>query len=504
MKTSHLLRFISVLLFKFSTLPWVLIVIVWTFGNPAYAGRTQIAPSAKIVKYSGGNSFGDSISCSGPGVIDVDEFETWIHRRLQGNVVGYGFAISEGGVPVGFGHGGYAQLPVLDNNVPFTYDKKIQVASVSKPITAIALLQLMEKLGVGPDDAIGMYLPESWEKGDGFDSSGITFDDLLTHQSGFEQTIAELINKMGDKLPNPNTWEGLQALVANGVSKAAAASGCPTKNDDDTYKLGDAETPEKDHYGVSCYKNANYALARELIWRMALKNGDLDSAFDEKDPLLQPMASATAYQKYVQDYILAPVGVTGSACKASENPSTRSLMYDIEGNVPFQMLTAGGDAYSDDDSDLLECGPYNWSLSALDLIQVMGKLNCGELLSQSSLEIMHERKMGYSRASNSTTYPDRYFHNGRWFQNRSNVKQALWPQHPDHPANDPAASEEDCEFNGTDLVCPAKGSAKNEIHTCVMEFPNNVDVALVMNSSIRNEPDVNACNVLSDAFDKLL
>jgi len=37
---------------------------------------------------------------------------------------------------------------------------------------------------------------------------------------------------------------------------------------------------------------------------------------------------------------------------------------------------------------------------------------------------------------------------------RSKVQQALWPLHPDHPANDPATSEEDCEFMSPNLVCP--------------------------------------------------
>ncbi len=480
----------------------MLIIMIWLVGAPAFADRAQVVSLSSDHKLHGDNTQDGSKSCFGPGMIDVGEFETWIHRRLAGNVVGYGFAISEGGVPVGFGQGGFAQIPVLGNNVPFTFLTDIQVASVSKPITAIALLQLMEKLGVGPDDAISTYLPNSWEKGDGFDSSGITFDDLLTHQTGFDQTIAQLINEMGDELPNTNTWEGLRLLVANGIPKASAASGCPTKNEDDTYTLGEPETPDEDHYGFYCYKNANFALARELIWRMALKNGDLGTTFDEKDPALLPMISATGYQKYVQDHVLAPAGVTG-ACKGIGDPSTRSMMYDIQGNVPFEMLTTGADAYSNDESDLLECGPYNWSLSALDLVQVMGELSCGELLSPNSKELMQKRKMGFNRGSNSATYPDSYWHNGKWTQKRSKVAQALWPQHPNHPANDPTASEEDCVFNGIDLVCPATGSATNRIHTCVVEFPFDVDAALVLNSDIRNEPDVNACNVLLDAFDKL-
>lgn len=444
----------------------------------------------------------DPKSCFGPGLIDIDEFETWIHRRLEGNVVGYGFAISEGGIPIGFGQGGFAQIPVLENNIVFTFLTNIQVASVSKPITAIALLQLMEKLDVEADDAISTYLPENWNKGKGFDLSGITFDDLLTHQTGFEQAIALLLNEMGDKLPGTNTWEGLQQIVATGIPESVAASSCPKKNEDGSYTLGEPETPSEEHYGVYCYKNANYALARELIAQMALQSGDLGDEFYEKDPALMPMASASGYQKYVQDYVLAPAGVVG-ACQGTGDLSVRTMMYDIDGNVPFEMLTTGVDAHSDEKSNLLNCGPYNWSLNALDLVKIMGELNCGDLLSLESKELMHKRKMGFSQGSNSSTYPDRYWHSGKWTKSRTNVTQALWPQHQDHPANNPSASEEDCVTIGADLVCPANGSATNTLHTCVIEFPHEIDAALILNSNIRNEPDANACNVLHDAFDEL-
>ena len=89
------------------------------------------------------------------GRFDVDDFETWIHRSLAGNVVGYGLAISVAGIPAAVGQGGFAQIPLLDANVLFTHQTDIQVASVSKTITAIALLQLMEKLDITPDDSIG-------------------------------------------------------------------------------------------------------------------------------------------------------------------------------------------------------------------------------------------------------------------------------------------------------------------------------------------------------------
>jgi hypothetical protein len=176
-------------------------------------------------------------------------------------------------------------------------------------------------------------------------------------------------------------------------------------------------------------------------------------------------------------------------------------MYDINGNVPVTMLTAGADAYANDDSDLLECGPYNWSLSALDLVKIMGKLSCGNLLSDDAKAQMNERLLGWHPDSNSASNPGVFWKGGGWTKSRSNAKQALWPLHEDHPANNPGASEEGCAFIGPNLVCPATGPARNRIHTCVAEFPFGIDAALVINSDLRTDPKADACSVLREAFD---
>ena len=431
------------------------------------------------------------------GGIDVQQFEDLIHHGMgdPDNVIGYGFAISQCGEVIGSGQGGFAQMPGPDNpHILFTSLTDIQVASVSKPITAIAVLQLMEKLGVGPDDPISDFLPASWTKGEGFDSDGISFDDLLSHQTGFDQVIADL----GDELPSPNTWEGLQLIVRNGISADVAGSECPTTEDGVVMEGGEG-LPVAGHYGVYCYKNLNYLLAQVLIWRMALDAGDLGPDDDTDDPLEMPEASASGYQKYVQDHVLAPAGVAGT-CTATDIPDNRSLMYDITGFVPFEIFTAGIDAYDNDESDLLECGPYNWSLSAMDLAQVMGEFSCGELLSEDSRNLMRTRKMGFHPDSNS----DRSWHGGYWKQNRSSVAQWLYPLHPDYPPN-ADASTPGCDPEGADLVCKTKGPSEGRIRTCVIEFtPFNVDVALVMNSNFRDDLEKGPCSVLRNAFDQLL
>ena len=132
----------------------------------------------------------------------------------------------------------------------------------------------------------------------------------------------------------------------------------------------------------------------------------------------------------------------------------------------------------------------------------MGKLSCGNMLSNASKTLMNERKLGWHIGSNSATHPGTFWKGGGWTQTRSKVNQALWPLHPDHPANNPGASEAGCALIGPNLVCPATGSARNRIHTCVVEFPFGIDAALVINSDLKSDPKADACTVLLDAFDK--
>jgi hypothetical protein len=111
--------------------------------------------------------------------------------------------------------------------------------------------------------------------------------------------------------------------------------------------------------------------------------------------------------------------------------------------------------------------------------------------------------MGWSPSSNSATYPNRFWHGGDWIKTRTSARQALWPMHPNHPQNDPTAPADECVLVGPNQVCPANGPARNRIRSCVVEFPFGIDAALVINSELKDDPDVSACDVLLEALDKL-
>jgi CubicO group peptidase (beta-lactamase class C family) len=418
-------------------------------------------------------------SCLGPSIVDVEDFADRIERRLlNGNVVGFALAISEGGITAASAGGGFARLPLVDSDedgVAFTATKDMNVFSVSKTITAIATLQLMEALDLEPQDPISDYLPGAWDKGPGFGADGITFEELLTHRTGIEQAIAAQIID-GVELPDTNKWEGLELIVEQGVDSELAATACPTENEDGTWSLGAPEEPEAGYYGVRCYKNANFALARLLIWRMALETGALGPEFAEKGQV----NSAPAYQRYVQQNVLHPAGVSGS-CYPTGAEALRAMAYDIAQNEVPVMLTGGSTTLGQD--GVLSCGPKNWWLSARDLVLIAAELHCGELLSESSRNLMDELKLGWDPGSNEGVNPDRYWHGGAGIWNPV-VTQLLWK-----PENLP----------GTQAVVQT-APAENRLHTCIAKLPYDIDAALIMNSHLRDDPDTDACDVLLEAF----
>jgi serine beta-lactamase-like protein LACTB, mitochondrial len=72
----------------------------------------------------------------------------------------------------------------LDNMVPATGTTVYNVGSVSKAITAVAILQLVEKGKVALDDPIRAYVPSFPEKG-----SPITIRHIMTHTSGIRHYL---------------------------------------------------------------------------------------------------------------------------------------------------------------------------------------------------------------------------------------------------------------------------------------------------------------------------
>jgi serine beta-lactamase-like protein LACTB, mitochondrial len=104
-------------------------------------------------------------------------------------------------------------LAHVEHNVPVRADTVFRVGSITKTITAVAVLQLVEKGLVGLDDPIGKYVPKYPKER----SSVITVRHILTHTSGIRHYHYERGEKEG--LPPQYFASSAEALNIYGVAE---------------------------------------------------------------------------------------------------------------------------------------------------------------------------------------------------------------------------------------------------------------------------------------------
>jgi CubicO group peptidase (beta-lactamase class C family) len=115
----------------------------------------------------------------------------------------------------------------IENNLPMQRDTLFRIASMTKPVTSIAALMLMEEGKLGLDDPITKWAPEFANMKVLHDAQGpldatydaprdITIDDLMTHRSGLAYGFTSVgpiayahQNALGDVLSaghDPDAW----------------------------------------------------------------------------------------------------------------------------------------------------------------------------------------------------------------------------------------------------------------------------------------------------------
>lgn len=123
----------------------------------------------------------------------ADNVDDYIRSQMtERHVPGVALAVIKGGRVVKIkGYG----LASLEFNVPVTVRSAFEIGSVSKQMTAAAIMLLVEQGKVGLDDPVAKYLkntPDTW--------NGVTIRHLLTHSSGVKSYTSldgfELIKRM--------------------------------------------------------------------------------------------------------------------------------------------------------------------------------------------------------------------------------------------------------------------------------------------------------------------
>ena len=308
------------------------------------------------------------------------DVERNLKTALNGHVVGYGYFV---GRDPGFfeGGGGKARVKV-DGDVAFTAHTEITVASVSKLITAIAAVRLLDAKGVSLDAGIGPMLPNDFTAGTFVQH--MTYRQLMSQQSGIK-----------DYGNFPQTYAALQAFYGQTVS--------PTANSQCTGpQPNPVVNPINTHDTTPCYSNYNFAIFRLLLPAI---NGDAQ----EPNPAKRPALLADQYIGLVQRNEFHEVGITGTSC-ATPGDKTYSYTYLYPG-------TKGGFDWGDNS---LICGAAGWYVSVDDMARVMSSLNNndGRVMKPALFQTMKTSSLGFDKTQHNKTdpYPE-YEKNGGWSAN---------------------------------------------------------------------------------------
>jgi CubicO group peptidase (beta-lactamase class C family) len=298
----------------------------------------------------------------------LDEFAAGIENDLDGRSIGYGYAIFQQGNFVRGGGGGIAQP-----GVPFDENTVKDCHSLSKTITAAAMLQALSEGGVSLFAPMWLYLPKDIQDviPPGSQIFNVTFDNLLQHRSGFTTSMN-------------TSW----AQVKNQIQ---AIGGTATPNS--TYR----------------YSNLNYALCRLVMAYVlnepAMRSMEVAVAGHQDGGIgFLNTVTATVYSDYVQKKVFAPAGLgTIHPRPVDATLPVFARYYD------FSNLSAASQFMPD---HRLTVGSEGWALSARQYGQFISALFREKIITGGQLSILQANDRGMFARTGSNGTDTYYNHSG--------------------------------------------------------------------------------------------
>lgn len=218
------------------------------------------------------------------------------------------------------------------NGTKITRDTVFQLASVTKPITAIVVMRLMKGGQLSLDNKARQWLPElpkTW--------SAITVRDLLVHSSGIPDYIANLPVSQIPTLDGFTNSSLLQRF-----------------NNDDKLVFSPGS--------AAAYSNSNYVLLAEIITR----------------------STGQTYADHVSKTVFEPLGMRSSFVVGTEIPASISIAL----NFARQTSTFG--------INLLTFGDIGVLSSVADMEILLRAFRGGQLVDASTVELMTVAQSGYA------------------------------------------------------------------------------------------------------------
>lgn len=234
-------------------------------------------------------AYGKTLKSLDPGFqFDVDLFEQNIRTAFDGVTVGYSYAINQKGKLARADGRGQART-AADGATSQSQFKRMNIASLTKTMTAVAVLKLLDERKVSVDSSIAPWLPADWTRGPGIDA--LTFRQLLTHVSGLGGRDGN--NVLADC---GTSFNALRACVAAGV----------------------VEEDQQDYN----YNNGNFGLFRIMIPYLSLWASPIGQHCNNHPtcPTATDVSTATTYRYYMQCAIFRPMGLSGPANPFDNDP----------------------------------------------------------------------------------------------------------------------------------------------------------------------------------------
>ena len=268
--------------------------------------------------------------CTASACVSLSRLAHGITAQLQGKVAGYVALIGGSRVFAS----GLARTAADPPRLAMGPDVMVNVASVGKMFTTIAVLQSLARHHLSIDSRIAPFLPPDWVKGPGVGT--ITFGELLTHRAGFRLNSGRVFV----------TDNAAREQIRHGIRQA------------------DKQTGD--------YNNINFTIFRDLLPFM---QGARD----------QGPAATRFFVSYVQRRVFDPAGVTDAACAPVRGAV---LMYPPPGagTGPGIPVPAGPSG----------CSGGGWFMTPAGMLKVLdGLIHGHSLLSASQRRQMDGNCLGW-------------------------------------------------------------------------------------------------------------
>ena len=306
-------------------------------------------------------AFAGEVVCDVRSCLDLGLLKQNLVSGLKDKVEGY--ALIVGDLPPAFGGLAQTSSDAPPHGVAMTPQSLSNVASLSKVLTTVALLQALERRKLTIDSKIAPFLYPDWPRGPNIEE--VTFRDLVTHHSGFRGALDPSDPHYPDC--GSTLYSNLKAQIAFGI--------------------------EPENRDIPLYCNSSFGLIRELLPQL---EGRKDIAA-ERDEGKRAKKSAQFYIDYMNEHVFRRVLGASRACKRT-SPSDYALAYASATD------SAPGHEWSD---GTLICGASNWVLSAKDLHALFSALgHGGRLLSEAARTTMSCQRLGFDNEVRPADCPE--------------------------------------------------------------------------------------------------